>query len=125
MEPCAQESGDGDVPVIEPDLDEPCETTASDIGNAFPNASSAAKDSLVSLINEFGEDFGIDTKEKLQHFLSQAAHESGGFTDLTISENLNYTSNGLLEVHSKYFSKTDSTKKNPDDYANKPSDIAN
>lgn len=40
--------------------------------------------------------FGIDTPLKLAHFLSQTAHESGGFRIMT--ENLNYSAQRLRQV---------------------------
>lgn len=45
--------------------------------------------------------FGIDTVREIACFLSQAAHESAGFTRL--SENLNYSANRLREVWPKRF----------------------
>lgn len=51
---------------------------------------------LASVINQFGKDFGIDTKEKLQHFLAQAGHETGGFTTLNVTESTYWTTASKL-----------------------------
>jgi putative chitinase len=45
--------------------------------------------------------FDINTSTRLSHFLGQCAHESGNFRFNT--ENLNYSSKGLLTVFPKYF----------------------
>lgn len=73
---------------------------------------------------EFGgksllEEYEINTPKRIAAFLSQCAHESGGFVFLT--ENLNYKASGLRKTFPKYF---------PDDatalrYEKKPEAIAN
>lgn len=52
---------------------------------------------IPSVINKFQ----INTSIRLTHFLSQCAHESGGFK--LIIENLNYSTKGLLTIFPKYF----------------------
>jgi len=59
----------------------------------------------------------INTKLRLAHFLSQCAHESSYFNVLT--ENLNYSRDGLLKIFPKYF-----TPATAADYARKPQKIA-
>jgi putative chitinase len=54
-------------------------------------------DELPDVINKFK----INTVLKLSHFLSQCAHESGGFK--SVYENLNYSSAGLSSIFGKYF----------------------
>jgi putative chitinase len=61
----------------------------------------------------------LDTKERTAAFLSQLAHESGGFN--IIIENLNYSAVGLTRVFSKYFP----TLVIANQYARKPEQIAN
>ena len=51
------------------------------------------------------EKFGITNPLRLTHFLAQCSHESGGFK--IIKENLNYSTDGLLRIFSKYFRKAD------------------
>ena len=62
--------------------------------------------------------FGIDTPLRLAHFLAQCSHESGGFKTLT--ENLNYSAEGLKKTFPKYFPADTSLA-----YARQPEKIAN
>jgi len=64
------------------------------------------------------EKFNITNHLRLAHFLSQCAHESGNFKLLT--ENLNYSADGLLKIFPKYFK----DKATADAYARKPEKIA-
>jgi putative chitinase len=61
----------------------------------------------------------LDTNERTAAFLSQLAHESGGFN--IVIENLNYSAEGLLRVFPKYFPNLELAKQ----YARKPEQIAN
>ena len=47
------------------------------------------------------EKFGISNANRLSHFLSQVAHESGDFK--FVNENLNYGAKGLMGIFKKYF----------------------
>lgn len=74
---------------------------------------------LVDALNAAMALNGIDTKDRICGFLSQAGHESGHFKVKV--ENLNYSQQGLRKVFPKYF---------PDDatafrYARQPAAIAN
>jgi putative chitinase len=62
--------------------------------------------------------FGINTSERLAHFLGQCHHESGGFKFTT--ENTNYSDVGLKKRFNKYFKDKDISK-----YARNPEKIAN
>jgi putative chitinase len=61
--------------------------------------------------------FGMDTPLELSHFLAQCAHESGNFKAVT--ENLNYSADGLKKIFPKYFSGTLNEQ-----YARNPEKIA-
>jgi len=66
------------------------------------------------------EEYEINTPKRIAAFLSQCAHESGGFVFLT--ENLNYKASGLLKTFPKYFPDEATAKqyeKRPDAIANK------
>jgi len=63
--------------------------------------SSALPVSVMNQLPEVIAKFNITNKNRLAHFLSQCAHESGDFK-LT-KENLNYSSDGLKKVFGKYF----------------------
>jgi putative chitinase len=65
------------------------------------------------------EKFGINNSNRLAHFLSQVAHESGNFKFL--NENLNYGAKGLLGIFKKYFP----TEALALAYERKPEKIAN
>jgi predicted chitinase len=108
--------------------DDDCNTSKEDLKKLFPNASDANLELLANVINAKGKDFGINNKEKLQHFLSQAGHEVGEFTGgIGRTENTSYTTKArILKVFGKYFSETDTiTKRKPDNYVNNPSALAN
>ena len=64
-------------------------------------------DVVIAQIPETAKKFNITTNLRLAHFLSQCAHESGNFK--VVSENLNYSVDGLKSTFGKYFrSKMDS-----------------
>jgi putative chitinase len=60
-----------------------------------------------------------DNPRRVAGFLSQVAHESGGFT--AVKENLNYSAKGLMGTFKKYFPTEDIAKQ----YERKPEMIAN
>jgi len=57
--------------------------------------------------------------ERGAHMLGQLVHESGTFKIVT--ENLNYSADGLLKTHSRYFK----TREKAEQYARQPEKIAN
>ena len=63
------------------------------------------------------EKFNINTTLRLAHFLSQCAHESSNFK--AVSENLNYSAQGLKRTFPKYFIGNQN-----ESYARKPEKIA-
>ena len=70
-------------------------------------------------LNETMERFDISNKYRIAAFLSQVAHESGGFK--FVVENLNYSADALLRVFPKYFP----TPEIANAYARQPERIAN
>lgn len=58
-------------------------------------------DSVLAQIPMVVTKFGMDTSLELAHFLAQCAHESGNFKAVT--ENLNYSADGLKKIFPKYF----------------------
>ena len=65
--------------------------------------------------------YGITSERRVAHFLSQCAHESGGFRRL--EENLNYSAKALRAVFGRYFGEP--PKRDADEYHRKPEMIAN
>jgi putative chitinase len=58
-------------------------------------------DSVIAQIPDTAAKFNITTPLRLAHFLAQCGHESGGFK--AVSENLNYSVDGLKKIFGKYF----------------------
>ena len=58
-------------------------------------------DGVYGEIQSVIDTFGINTPTRLAHFLGQCAHESGNFK--FTSENLNYSTKGLIATFPKYF----------------------
>lgn len=65
--------------------------------------------------------YGITTKRRVAHFVSQCGHESNDFRSL--EENLNYSEKALNSVFGRYFGAP--PKRNAKEYARNPEKIAN
>jgi len=75
-------------------------------------------DSVIAAIPDTAAKFNITNVLRLAHFLAQAGHESGQFK--ATSENLNYSSKGLLGIFPRYF-----TPALAESYSRQPQKIAN
>jgi len=64
------------------------------------------------------EKYGLNTRLRIAHFMAQIEHESGL---KPISENLNYSTSGLMDIFEKYFPVSDIAFI----YARQPEKIAN
>lgn len=73
---------------------------------------------MLDNMNQLLDMYEINTSLRIAHFLAQALHESGEFS-INV-ENLNYSSQGLLRIFSKYFNSEEAMI-----YARKPQAIAN
>ena len=72
---------------------------------------------IITEVNSIVTLFNITNSHRLAHFLAQCAHESGNFKFLT--ENLNYSADGLQKIFGKYFP----TRALAEQYARKPDKI--
>ena len=75
-------------------------------------------DSVIAQIPDTAAKFNITNVLRLAHFLAQCGHESGGFK--AVSENLNYSADGLKKIFPKYFPGNLN-----ESYARQPEKIAN
>ena len=82
---------------------------------------SADADDWYDAICDLLPKYGITTERRVAHFLSQCAHESGGFKRL--EENLNYSAKALRAVFGRYFGEP--PKRDADEYHREPEMIAN
>ena len=87
------------------------------IKTVFPRTETSKIDQYETDLNNVFS-YGINTDRKLAGFLSQVGHESMGFS--VVEENLNYSSDRLLIVFPKYF-----TKIYAGEYHRQPIKIAN
>jgi putative chitinase len=76
-------------------------------------------DAVIAQIPETAKKFNITNNLRLAHFLAQCGHESGGFK--AVSENLNYSADGLKKIFPKYFpgNLAESYSRNPEKIASK------
>jgi putative chitinase len=76
-------------------------------------------DTVIAQIAETAKKFNITNNLRLAHFLAQCAHESGAFK--FVSENLNYSAQGLQNTFGKYFpgNLEESYAKNPEKIASR------
>ena len=76
-------------------------------------------DAVIAQIPDTAAKFNITNVLRLAHFLAQCGHESGGFK--AVSENLNYSADGLKKIFPKYFpgNLNESYSRQPEKIANR------
>ena len=76
-------------------------------------------ESVIAQIPDTAKKFNITNPLRLAHFLAQCGHESGGFK--AVSENVNYSADGLKKIFPKYFpgNLAESYARNPEKIASK------
>ena len=92
----------------------PCKTSTADLIAMFPGLTNTKATQLADILNKHAAKFGIDTKEKLQHFLAQVKKETQNLTKFTEDvEHYKLTSVSKASHHFyKYFFPTKSQEKN-------------
>lgn len=88
-----------------------------DLRRLCPRGDPAVLAEIVRLAPDLLPKYGITTPRRWCHLVAQLAHESQGFTRLT--ENLNYSADGLLKTFPKYFTPAEAAA-----YARQPERIA-
>ncbi len=66
------------------------------LASVFPNAPTENLKKFCDHVRVYGHFFGLNTKEKLYHFIAQVGGETGGLATLNATENLNYTTEARL-----------------------------
>jgi putative chitinase len=76
-------------------------------------------EAVIAQIPDTAKKFNITNPLRLAHFLAQCGHESGGFK--AVSENVNYSADGLKKIFGKYFpgNLNESYARNPEKIANR------
>lgn len=82
--------------------------TLEQLTQAFPTVTANTAKLLVTALNKYMSQYGIDKPLQVAAFLAQVGHESGGFTRTT--ENMNYSADRLRVVFKKYFTSKDKIK---------------
>ena len=101
----------------------PCKTSAADLKLMFPSLTDAKATQLADVLNKYAGQFGIDSKEKLQHFLAQVKNETENLTKFT--EDLDYKTTERLGVVFYKFSPKNPNKIDGTPYLNNPMKLAN
>jgi putative chitinase len=101
------------APVIEHTVIPPSEFKLHALKGHIPDA-------VIAQIPDTAAKFNITNPLRLAHFLSQCGHESAGFK--AVSENLNYSTDGLNKIFPKYFK---NAGRDAAGYARNPEKIAN
>lgn len=78
-----------------------CKTSKEDLKAMFPSLTDAKAQLLAETLNKFSKFYGIDTKEKLQHFLAQAGVETDNFS--SFREGTNFQPTVVMGKFGKYF----------------------
>jgi putative chitinase len=119
-------SGDGTQPPSNNPAGTPCATSGAALKTVFKTASQTQLDKLADYVNTYGGDFGLNTADKLRHFLAQGAAETGYFGTLNKVENLNYSTASLLEKNYKrYFDPQNPHHRDASKFLNKPEELGN
>ncbi len=73
--------------------------TVTQVQNIFPNTPETRITEVVNVLNNYSDDFGLTTKERMAHFLGQIGHESNSLNSLV--ESHNYSGESIFKVFLK------------------------
>jgi Predicted chitinase len=93
--------------------------TVDQLKRAVPNLTSENAGRYIVAINETLQRYNIDTPLRVSHWLAEIGHECASFS--VMSENLNYSAEGLVKVFPKYFKSLQEARQ----FARQPQKIAN